>query len=358
MLVEVEDLKVRVRRNRREYNILDGVSFSIAGGETLGVVGESGCGKSMTALSMMQLLPSTMKMSGRIRFEGVDIAGYSKDQMRKIRGNDLAMIFQEPLTSLNPLHTVGKQISESLLLHTDMPKASRHARAVELLNDVGIPRAREIADSYPHQLSGGMRQRVMIAMAMACKPKLLICDEPTTALDVTVQAQILDLMQTLKTEYQMAVMMITHDLGVIAEVCDRVMVMYAGKVVEEADVVTLFQSPNHPYTQGLIQSIPRLDVEEDYLGSIPGTVPVADKMPVGCRFADRCQHVMDICRSKEPPRTQSGEGHYVSCWLEVPSSRRIDADNGVTREVASSHEPTIRDASTDDTWDESAAPHA
>jgi len=315
MLVEVEDLRVTLHRNRRAIHIIDGVSFVIEAGETLGVVGESGCGKSMTALSMMRLLPPVMEMSGAVRFQGVNLATISKEQMRNVRGNEFSMIFQEPLTSLNPLHTIGKQIGEALMLHTELSKEARRARAIELLKDVGLPRAEELVNDLPHQLSGGMRQRVMIAMAMACNPKLLICDEPTTALDVTVQAQILDLMRKLKNEHQMAVMMITHDLGVIAEVCDRVMVMYAGKVVEEADVVSLFEQPQHPYTQGLMKSIPRLEEESDYLGSIPGTVPLPEQMPVGCRFADRCEHVMAHCRNVTPPRQQVGNNHYVSCWL-------------------------------------------
>jgi len=340
-VLEVENLRVSVRRTRRSFvPILDDVSFSIAPGETLGVVGESGCGKSMTALSVMKLLPSNMQMTGHIRFDGKDISAYSKDQMRSIRGNQVSMIFQEPLTSLNPLHTIGQQIMEPLLLHTKLNAKQRRNRAIELLDDVGIPRARELVDEYPHQLSGGMRQRVMIAMAMACRPKLLIADEPTTALDVTVQAQILELMQKLKDEYQMAVMMITHDLGVIAEVCDRVMVMYAGKVVEEAGIYDLFDKPQHPYTVGLMASIPKIDDTVDVLGSIPGTVPIPGKMPTGCRFADRCAHAMDICRERLPERIAVEENHYASCWLyaDIADSGKVVDSPLHVKEVASAHD--------------------
>lgn len=341
-MLEVEGLKVSVRRSRKTYvPILDGISFSIAPGETLGVVGESGCGKSLTALSLMKLLPDNMKMTGSIRFDGQEISTYSKDKMRRIRGNQVSMIFQEPLTSLNPLHTIGQQIMEPMFLHTQLNAKQRRNRAIELLNDVGIPRANALVDEYPHQLSGGMRQRVMIAMAMACQPKLLIADEPTTALDVTVQAQILELMQKLKDEYQMAVMMITHDLGVIAEVCDRVMVMYAGRVVEEAKIYNLFDKPHHPYTVGLMASIPKIEEKVDVLGSIPGTVPVPGKMPNGCRFADRCSDVMDICRQESPRRVEIARNHHTSCWLYA-ADRISDEANDVVpvhvEEVANTHD--------------------
>lgn len=342
-MLEVEDLKVSVRRSRKTYvPILDGISFSIAPGETLGVVGESGCGKSLTALSLMKLLPTNMKMTGSIRFDGKEISAYSKDKMRSIRGNQVSMIFQDPLTSLNPLHTIGHQIMEPLFLHTKLNAKQRRDRAIELLNDVGIPRSKELVNEYPHQLSGGMRQRVMIAMAMACQPKLLIADEPTTALDVTVQAQILELMQKLKEEHHMAVMMITHDLGVIAEVCDRVMVMYAGKVVEEAGIYTLFDQPRHPYTTGLMASIPKIEETVDILGSIPGTVPVPGKMPSGCRFAERCPDAMEICQSQSPTRIEIDKNHYASCWLYA---KDMHVDGGAAgavpahvKEVAITHD--------------------
>ncbi|KAA0550414.1 ABC transporter ATP-binding protein [Bacillus sp. BGMRC 2118] len=295
--------------------ILDGVSFHVEQGETLGIVGESGCGKSMTALSVMQLLPDKAKLDGTVKLEEEDITSYSRKKMEKVRGNQISMIFQDPLTSLNPLHSVGKQIEEALLLHTKLTKAERKKRVIELLKEVGLPRADELVNEYPHQLSGGMRQRVMIAIAMACRPQLLICDEPTTALDVTVQAQILELMNQLKEENDMGIIMITHDLGVVAEVCDRVMVMYAGKVVEEAHVEELFQHPRHPYTKGLLQSIPKIGGPKNRLDSIPGTVPAPHNMPTGCRFADRCSEAMDICRQKQPPTITISDHHHTACWL-------------------------------------------
>jgi peptide/nickel transport system ATP-binding protein len=315
MLLDVKNLQLSIRKLGKETKILDGITFSVNKGETLGIVGESGCGKSITSLSIMKLLPENATLEGSIELAGETISKYTKKQMEKIRGNQISMIFQEPLTSLNPLHTIGKQIKESLLLHTKLNRKERRLRAIHLLKEVGLPRAEEIVDEYPHQLSGGMRQRVMIAIAMACSPQLLICDEPTTALDVTVQAQILDLMNKLKRENDMSIIMITHDLGVVAEVCDRVVVMYAGKVVEEATVEELFANPKHPYTQGLLNSIPRLGAKRQRLGSIPGTVPSPDDMPAGCRFADRCSEVMDLCRNVSPQFIEVGHNHYSACWL-------------------------------------------
>lgn len=315
MLLHVNDMFLSLKRAGKYSTILDHVSFHVDKGETVGIVGESGCGKSMTALSLMRLLPEKARLEGEINFQGEKISAFSRRKLEKIRGNQVSMIFQDPLTSLNPLHTVGMQIEESLILHTKMNKKERRTRVIQLLNDVGLPRAEDLIDEYPHQLSGGMRQRIMIAIAMACEPQLLICDEPTTALDVTVQAQILELMNKIKEETQMGIIMITHDMGVIAEVCDRVIVMYAGKVVEEAPVLELFQNPKHPYTQGLLDSIPKLGQHKEILGSIPGTVPAPENMPTGCRFADRCSHTMDVCRTIHPPMMGIKENHQTACWL-------------------------------------------
>jgi oligopeptide/dipeptide ABC transporter ATP-binding protein len=295
---------------------VDDVSVSIDRGETLGIVGESGCGKSVTSLSIMRLLGANGQIrQGSIEFDGQDLVSLSEAEMRRIRGNRIGMIFQEPMTSLNPVHKIGKQIAESLLLHKGLSKGAARKRAVELLQSVGIPRAQDIVDEYPHRLSGGMRQRVMIAIAMACEPKLLIADEPTTALDVTIQAQILDLMRTIKKERDMSILLITHDLGVVAEMCDRVVVMYAGKVVEQGRVKDIFRHPSHPYTVGLLHSIPRLEERKEQLASIPGTVPSIEMMPRGCRFAARCEFASQRCVDKEPGLLAAGPGHDARCWL-------------------------------------------
>ncbi|TYS63927.1 ABC transporter ATP-binding protein [Bacillus infantis] len=315
MLLDIHDVSLELKKDGRYTKILDRISFQVNKGETVGIVGESGCGKSMTALSLMRLLPDKAKLDGEIVLDGNDITKYKKKQMEKIRGDKMSMIFQDPLTSLNPLHTVGKQIDETLMLHTDLSKNQRRSRIIELLKEVGLPRADELIYEYPHQLSGGMRQRIMIAIAMACNPSMLICDEPTTALDVTVQAQILELMNKLKKSNDMGIIMITHDLGVVAEVCDRVVVMYAGKIVELADVKKLFGSPKHPYTKGLLDSVPRLGVKKEKLGSIPGMVPSPDKMPQGCRFYDRCGMAMEICRTNMPDIKDVGQNHQAACWL-------------------------------------------
>ncbi|RHW38032.1 ABC transporter ATP-binding protein [Neobacillus notoginsengisoli] len=326
MLLELSDVSLSLKRDGKYVKILDQVSFEVNKGETVGIVGESGCGKSMTALSIMRLLPEKAKLSGEITLDNENVMKYSRRTMEKVRGNKMAMIFQDPLTSLNPLQTVGRQIEETLLLHTDLTKDQRKERVIHLLTEVGLPRAKEIASEYPHQLSGGMRQRVMIAISMACNPSLLICDEPTTALDVTVQAQILDLMNRLKVSNEMSIIMITHDLGVVAEVCDRVVVMYAGKVVEQAEVKELFLNPKHPYTKGLLESIPKLGVKKEKLGSIPGMVPSPDKMPHGCRFFERCPSAMEKCRGAVPPMVEVGNEHTAACWLyegkegEVPDA--------------------------------------
>jgi peptide/nickel transport system ATP-binding protein len=313
-ILEVEQLRTRFRTDNGVVSVVDGVDFSIRAGETLGVVGESGCGKSVTSLSIMRLLPPNGNSEGKIRFNGKNVLELSEKEMQTVRGNEIAMIFQEPMTSLNPLHTVGKQIEEAVILHTNVSRQQAKERAIAMLKAVGMPRAEEIYGEYPHQLSGGMRQRVMIAMAMSCDPKLIIADEPTTALDVTIQAQILDLMRGLKEKTGTSIMLITHDLGVVAEMCDRVIVMYAGQVVEETDVVTLFESPKHPYTIGLMESIPDLEEEREYLETIPGTVPLAYQMPTGCRFAPRCSKAMPICEEKAPELLQMS-GHKCRCWL-------------------------------------------
>jgi len=300
---------------------VDGVSFDILRGETLGVLGESGCGKSVTALSIMRLIssPPGRIMSGSIHFEGKDLVRLSPAQMRAIRGNQISMIFQEPMTSLNPVYTVGDQIAETYVTHQGLNQKDALDRAIEMLRVVGISIPERRVHEYPHQLSGGMRQRVMIAMAMACRPKLLIADEPTTALDVTIQAQILDLMLELQEELGMAIMMITHDLGVIAEVSDRVVVMYAGEVVEYSLIDTLFTASCHPYTLGLIASIPRLGTKfnrgKQPLKEISGIVPNLIRLPLGCLFAPRCDKVMNRCRRERPPLFGLSEDHGVRCWL-------------------------------------------
>lgn len=315
-MLEIKNLQTKFRTDNGEITVLDGVSFQINKGETIGVVGESGCGKSVTSLSIMGLLPRTAQITrGEILYKGENLVGYSKDQMRKVRGKEIAMIFQEPMTSLNPVYMIGAQIMELVLNHTDMNKKQAKEHAVQMLKLVGIPRAEEIVDEYPHQLSGGMRQRVMIAMAMSCSPSLLVADEPTTALDVTIQAQILDLMRELQQKSDMTIMLITHDLGVVAEMCDRVVVMYAGQVVEEAEVEKLFETPKHPYTVGLLGSIPDMDVEQEYLFTIGGTVPSPGQMPVGCRFAERCNKAFDKCIAQAPPLFDLPDGTKSRCWL-------------------------------------------
>ncbi|WP_028551386.1 ABC transporter ATP-binding protein [Paenibacillus sp. UNC451MF] len=313
-LFEIKGLKTYFYTEEGVVPAVDGVDITVHEGETVGIVGESGCGKSVTSLTAMRLTPGKI-VEGSITFDGKDLLAMNDQQMREIRGNEMAMIFQEPMTSLNPVFTVGQQIGEAVEIHQKLDRKAAKARAVEMLKLVGIPRPEQIVDEYPHQLSGGMRQRVMIAMAMACNPKLLIADEPTTALDVTIQAQILDLMRDLKAKHNTAIMMITHDLGVVAEMCDRVIVMYAGKVVEEADVVTLFTKPLHPYTQGLMKSVPRLDSEEKRLYSIRGNVPIPGSLRGGCTFAPRCDFVTEQCKVSVPELIQVEEGHFSRCWL-------------------------------------------
>ncbi|MBO8165750.1 MAG: peptide ABC transporter ATP-binding protein [Thermotogae bacterium] len=314
-LLEVKGLKTYFHTDDGIVKAVDGVSFEVYSGETLGIVGESGCGKSVTSLSVMRLLDEKGEIAGgEILFDGKDIRALSDEEMRKMRGNDMAMIFQEPMTALNPVYTIGDQITEAILLHQDVDKETARKMAIDMLRKVGIPEPEKRVDEYPHELSGGMRQRAMIAMSLSCNPKLLFADEPTTALDVTIQAQILELMLELQKEYGMAIVMITHDLGVIAEMAERVVVMYAGKVVEYADVVTLFKDPKHPYTWGLMNAIPRLDEDKDVLYNIPGVVPDPLDFPKGCRFNTRCPLATDKCRTEEPPLVEIEPGHKAACW--------------------------------------------
>lgn len=316
-LLKIENLQTHFFTERGQIPATNGVDIIVNQGEILGIVGESGCGKSVTSLSVMGLVPFPPGkiVGGKIMFKGEDLVKASEKRMREIRGNEIAMIFQEPMTSLNPVYTVGDQISEVILLHTRLSKKAARMKAIEMLRMVGIPRSEEIFDEYPHQLSGGMRQRVMIAMAFVCNPLLLIADEPTTALDVTIQAQILDLMQSLNRENGTAIMLITHDLGVVAEMCQRVVVMYAGSVFEEGDVRSILKGPKHPYTIGLLHSIPKLEESTDRLYSIPGNVPVPGSIIQGCRFAPRCAHAMDKCHLEMPELKTLGAGHKSRCWL-------------------------------------------
>lgn len=317
-LVDIRNLRTHFYTEDGVVPAVDGVSLYVRRGETLGVVGESGCGKSVTSLSVMRLIPNPPGkiVEGEIFFEGQDLLKLSESQMRKIRGNDISMIFQEPMTSLNPVYTIGDQISEAIQLHQGLNYKEATAKAVEMLRLVGIPLPERRVKEYPHQLSGGMRQRVMIAMALSCNPKLLIADEPTTALDVTIQAQILELMKKLKKELGMAIMLITHDLGVVAEMAERVVVMYGGKVVEEGDVFSIYKTPLHPYTEGLLRSIPRLDTDtEAKLHVIEGVVPNPLHLPVGCRFHPRCPYVIDKCKESQPPLEQVAPGRLVACFI-------------------------------------------
>ncbi|KST60921.1 peptide ABC transporter ATP-binding protein [Methylobacterium sp. GXS13] len=317
-LLSIENLQVHFRTSDGANRAVDGVSFAIQAGETLAIVGESGCGKSVTAMSILRLLPEPpAAIAGAIRFEGQNLLDLPMKAMRRIRGNDISVIFQEPMTSLNPVLTVGHQIGETLRLHQGLSRREAEARAVEMLTLVGIPEPGRRVREYPHQLSGGMRQRVMIAIALACSPKLLIADEPTTALDVTIQAQILDLMRDLKRRVGAAIMLITHDLGVVAEVADRVVVMYAGRKVEEASVRDLFRAPRHPYTRGLMGAVPKLGAVEhgatERLAEIPGMVPSLKQRIEGCVFAGRCPDVTDLCRSYAPALEPKAPAHLAAC---------------------------------------------
>ncbi|MEC7233445.1 MAG: ABC transporter ATP-binding protein [Planctomycetota bacterium] len=316
-LLEIEGLKTYFHTDEGVAKAVDGVSYAIRPGETLGVVGESGSGKSVTALSILQLLPMPPGRfeGGSIRFRGEELIGAEEERLREIRGNDIAMIFQEPMTALNPVFTVGNQIGETVKLHQGLDDEAARARAIEMLTKVGIPAPEKRVDEYPHQLSGGMRQRVMIAMAMACDPALLIADEPTTALDVTIQAQILDLIKELQEEAGMSVLLITHDLGVVAETAHHVAVMYGGRVVEFGRAKEIFEAPRHPYTVGLLQSLPDLAVPGERLVTIPGIVPSATRFPSGCRFRTRCPLATDACAADVPALVPAEEGaeHTVAC---------------------------------------------
>jgi peptide/nickel transport system ATP-binding protein len=319
-LLDIRGLKTWFATDDGVVRAVDGVDLRIDRGETVGVVGESGCGKTVTARSVLKLIdmPPGRFEGGQILWQGRDLIPLDNAEMDKIRAREIAIIFQEPMTSLNPVYTVGQQIAEVVSLHEKLGKKQAIARAVEMLRLVNIPNPQRRVHDYPHQFSGGMRQRVMIAMALACSPKLLIADEPTTALDVTIQAQILELMQDMKERLGMAIMLITHAMGVVAETSQRVVVMYAGKVVEEAPVASLFANPRHPYTQGLIRSIPRVDraaLHKDRLEAIPGTVPSLLDPPPGCRFAARCKYAMDICIQAVPPLKEVAPGHRVACVL-------------------------------------------
>ncbi len=322
-LLQVTDLCVEFETRDGTAKVLDEVSLELRAGETLGIVGESGCGKSMTALSIMRLIPSPPGeiTAGQVRLSGTDLLSLDERRMRDIRGKDISMIFQEPMTSLNPVFTVGEQIAESLRLHEGISEKDAAKRAVGILKSVGIPEPEARAESYPHQLSGGMRQRVMVAIALACGPKVIIADEPTTALDVTVQAQIFDLLRDLNQHLRTAIILITHDMGAIAEMTDRVTVMYAGRVVEEGPVEAILEAPRHPYTQGLIACVPQLDPnpgrERPPLEEIPGVVPAMTRLGSGCAFAPRCKHAFARCHDERPERLPVGSGHSAACWLLV-----------------------------------------
>ena len=323
-LLETENLKVEFDTWDGRVRVLDGVSLSVNAGETLGIVGESGCGKSMTALAIMGLVPKPAGhvTGGAVRFNGEDLLAAGEARMREVRGHRIAMIFQEPMTSLNPVFTVGDQIAEAARLHLGLSAAQARSRAIEMLKAVHIPEAEARVDEYPHQFSGGMRQRVMIAMALVCEPQVLIADEPTTALDVTVQAQIFDLLQELRDTRGTAIVLITHDMGAIAEMADRVVVMYAGRKVEEGAVERILGEPAHPYTRGLLACRPQLQLghgaAREALQEIPGVVPPLHLLGQGCAFAERCAHAMARCREQVPPETQSSSGHFASCWLLEP----------------------------------------
>ena len=315
-LLEVRNLRTWFETDRGLFKAVDGISFEVGRGRTVGLVGESGCGKSVTSLSLMGLVPSPpgKVTADAILFEGRNLLELSQYERRMLRGGRMSMVFQEPMTSLNPVHTIGRQIVEAIRAHGEVSPEAARKRAIEVLELVRIPSAAQRFDDYPHHMSGGMRQRVMIAMALACEPALLIADEPTTALDVTIQAQILELMRDLQQRLGMAILIITHDLGVIAELADEVVVMYAGKVVEQAPVQALFDDPQHPYTIGLLGSIPRLDAERERLATIEGTVPSPGNQPAGCRFAPRCPFADERCHAEAPPLRMIGASHQVACW--------------------------------------------
>jgi oligopeptide transport system ATP-binding protein len=334
-LLQIRDLRTQFNTEEGVVHAVDGVSYDVEEGETLGLVGESGCGKSVSALSILRLIPNPPGkiVGGEIFFEGDDILKMSEEEVRHIRGNRIAMVFQEPMTSLNPVLTIGRQLTEALELHLKMDNSAARKRAAELLEMVGIPAAGNRLDDYPHQFSGGMRQRVMIAMALSCNPKLLLADEPTTALDVTIQAQILEIMARLSRELGTAVVVITHNLGVVARYADRVNVMYAGKIVEMATAAELYANPRHPYTIGLLKSVPRLDQsKKDRLIPIEGVPPDLVHRPPGCSFAPRCAYKIDRCLSEIPPLAAAGDKHQAACWVLPTIATPIPAKSGVAQE--------------------------
>jgi len=318
-LLEIDRLKVYFDTREGTVKAVDDVSLRVRRGETVCIVGESGCGKSITAMSIMGLVGSNAAagtfVDGQIRFDGRNLLRLDRNELRTIRGREIAMIFQEPMTSLNPVLPIGEQIMEPLIEHLKLSRKAARARAIELIRKVGISRPEQIAKSYPHELSGGMLQRIMIAIAISCNPKLLIADEPTTALDVTIQAQILDMMRQFKADSNMSILLITHDLGVVAEMADYVVVMYSGKVVEEGEVVELFTNPKHPYTRGLLKSKPVINQRQDELYSIPGQVPNPLELRPSCYFHERCERCMDVCRTREPRLREVGDNGKVACWL-------------------------------------------
>ena len=324
-LLSIQNLQTHFHTDEGVARAVDDVSFDIPAGKTLAVVGESGCGKSVTALSIMRLVPNPPGriVGGSISFGGQDLLALPEKAMRRIRGNDISMIFQEPMTSMNPVFRVGNQIAAAIRLHRGISKRAARVETITLLEKVGIPAPERRVENYPHEMSGGMLQRVMIALALACDPKLLIADEPTTALDVTIQAQILDLLRSLQDSHGMAILLITHDLGVVAETADEVVVMYAGKKIEQAPVRELFAQPRHPYTQGLFASLPstQADTRGQRLHTIKGNVPAATQFPAGCRFHPRCPQVMEQCKTTEPPYAISSAGHGAACWLEEEAAQ-------------------------------------
>lgn len=337
-ILDVQDLKVSFHTYAGEVQSVRGISFHLNKGETLAVVGESGCGKTVTSKAIMRLLPEPMpaeiKKGTKIVFDGKDILEMNDKELRELRGSDISMIFQDPMTSLNPTMTIGKQISESLIIHRGMSKDEAMKEAIKMLQLVNIPNADKRVHQYPHEFSGGMRQRAMIAIALACNPKILIADEPTTALDVTIQAQIMDLIGDLQEKLGTAVILVTHDLGVVADVADRIQVMYAGQIIERGTVDEIFADPQHPYTWALLQSVPRLDTKnKDTLYSLQGTPPDLIKPPVGCPFAARCEYCMQICLEEMPETTTITDSHEVLCWLKHPMAPKVEVPDALKRGV-------------------------
>lgn len=332
-ILELKDVKTSFYTHLGEVQAVRGVSFTLDKGEALGIVGESGSGKSVTSMSIMKLVQYPGKVKeGQILFKGEDLVPKNKKEMMSIRGDEIAMIFQDPMTSLNPVYTIGDQIMEATIKHQGLSKAEAREKAIEMLKLVGIPSPEKRVDNYPHEFSGGMRQRAMIAIALSCQPDLLIADEPTTALDVTIQAQILELMKDIKEKLDTAIILITHDLGVVADVCSRIIVMYGGLIMEEGTAEEIFYTPKHPYTMGLLKSIPRLDLaEKQRLVPIPGTPPDLLKPPVGCPFASRCPYAMNICIENMPEYTVSETGHRAACWLQHPEAPKVEVETGVKR---------------------------